>query len=183
MSERDERYYKACMEHYTVSRRGLFRGLFSGANRVKKEALAPTVVRTVPRPPGAIDEALFLEVCQSCDMCEKACPQQVIERPEGFPQLNLEYNDCSQCGECQKACPTQALSSAITDIGVRPEFSTRCANRLSGYCELCAEPCPHQAIEIRTNQMPVVNDALCDGCGQCRTSCYSGAITMAFPKD
>lgn len=177
---RDERYYKACLEHYTVSRRGLFRGLIAGARKASKHNEVPLVIRTVPRPPGAVDEVLFLEFCESCDLCKQACPNGVIEKEKEFPQLNLEYNDCSQCGACQRVCPTPALSSACRDIGVRPYFSGGCANRMSGACHACAEQCPQQAISISYGQIPQVDDSLCDGCGQCRTACYQGAIQLRF---
>lgn len=58
--KRDEKYYRSYLEHNTVSRRGLFRGLLSGANKSLKESSQNTVKPSVPRPPYAVDEGCFL---------------------------------------------------------------------------------------------------------------------------
>ncbi|EAS44002.1 ferredoxin-type protein NapF [Photobacterium profundum] len=181
MAERNEKYYRACLEHYSVSRRGLLRGLFSGANKAVQVPDEISVKRSVPRPPGAVDEGVFLQLCQSCNDCETACVQQVIEMVEGRPQLNLDYNHCTQCGECQKGCSTGALSSINNDIGLRPSFSKGCNNRLSGECLICADACPQLAISVSSRQLPVINEELCSGCGQCRSACFIGAVQLEWP--
>ena len=37
--KRDENYYRSYLEHNTVSRRGLFRGLLSGANKSDRKSV------------------------------------------------------------------------------------------------------------------------------------------------
>jgi ferredoxin-type protein NapF len=180
MAERNEKYYRACLEHYSVSRRGLLRGLFSGANKAVQVPDDISVKRSVPRPPGAVEEGVFLQLCQSCNNCETACVQQVIEMVEGRPQLNLDYNHCTQCSECQKACLSGALSSTNNDIGLRPLFSKGCNNRLSGECLICVDACPQQAISISPRQLPAIDEDLCSGCGQCRSACFIGAIQLEW---
>lgn len=178
MADRDERYYRSCLEHYHVSRRGLFRGLFGGVKKSQPQQQM-TVIRTVARPPTALDEALFVALCNSCKACEQICPQQVIEwGSDNKPQLNLDYNHCSQCGQCQQACPTKALSAEKADTEYRPLFSAGCLNRVSGQCQTCVEQCPQQALTIHDNQQPQLDSSRCDGCGLCRASCYIGAVTL-----
>ena len=180
MADRDERYYRSCLDHYHVSRRGLFRGLFGGLKNSQPQQQI-TVIRSIARPPTAVDEALFTTLCNGCKACEQQCSQQVIEwGNDNKPQLNLDYNHCTQCGECQRVCPTQALSSPNADTEYRPIFSAGCLNRVSGQCQACVEQCPQQALTINNNQQPQVDNCRCDGCGLCRSNCYIGAVTLAL---
>ncbi|MEZ8741767.1 ferredoxin-type protein NapF [Photobacterium swingsii] len=201
MAEKDERYYKAYMEHKTISRRGLFRAFTSGTkkasadsssvkasasadqNVVTKQLDARQVIRVVARPPGAIEEVLFQKICTGCTECELACPETIIHVESGLAQLDIDYGYCSMCGECQKACPTGALHAKKlqdkqNDTELRPSFSTNCQNRLFGECELCAEQCPHQAISIADFCLPELDQAKCDGCARCKQACPFSVITM-----
>lgn len=137
MAEKDERYYKAYMEHKTISRRGLFRAFTSGTKKASADISSATsssrslpksgeavpadqdlvtelvdasqVVRVVARPPGAIEEVLFQKICTGCTECESSCPEKIIHIESGLAQLDIDYGYCSMCGECQKVCPTGAL--------------------------------------------------------------------------
>lgn len=178
--KRDENYYRSYLEHNTVSRRGLFRGLLSGANKSLKESSQNTVKPSVPRPPYAVDEGVFLELCQSCDKCSSVCTQHIIEMVDNRPQLNLDYNHCTYCGECKSVCGSGALSDQNRMINLRPQFTSSCNNKLSGGCEVCADACPQKAIIIEPRKLPKVDTSLCDGCGLCRSACFIGAVQMAF---
>ena len=207
MAEKDERYYKAYMEHKTISRRGLFRALTSGTKKASADASsasslpklseasvadqdlvteqldASQVVRMVARPPGAIDELLFQKICTGCSECESACPEKIIHIDGGLARLDVDYGYCSMCGECQKACPTGALHAKKShdkqnDTELRPNFNTNCQNRLFGECELCAEQCPHQAIAIAALSLPKLDQVKCDGCSRCKQACPFSVITM-----
>ena len=182
MGEKDERYYRAFMTHNEISRRGLLRGLFGGTQKVRHEALAPEVKRLVPRPPHAVEEALFQQLCKGCGECEKACPEQIINIQDGLATLCLDYGYCSQCGECQKVCETRALTDSSSDITLRPQFEKGCQNHISGYCKLCVSQCPHDAITIKSGALPVLTDELCDGCCRCKQACNVSAISMQFPN-
>ena len=178
--KRDENYYRSYLEHNTVSRRGLFRGLLSGANKSLKESSQKAIKPTVPRPPYAVEEGMFMELCQSCETCSSSCPQHVIEMVDNRPQLNLDYNDCTLCGECQSACKSGALGEIKGKINLQPKFFSSCNNKLSGGCEVCADSCPQKAIVIESRQLPKVNTSLCNGCGLCRSTCFIGAVQMVF---
>ncbi|MGF1692440.1 ferredoxin-type protein NapF [Photobacterium kagoshimensis] len=137
MAEKDERYYKAYMEHKTISRRGLFRAFTSGTQKASADVSSATsssrslpksgeavpaeqdlvtelvaasqVVRVVARPPGALDEVLFQKICTGCSECESVCPEKIIHVADDLAQLDVDYGYCTMCGECQKTCPTGAL--------------------------------------------------------------------------
>ncbi len=46
-------------------------------------------------------------------------------------------------------------------------------------CTLCAKKCPVHAISGKTRSVHVIDQAVCIRCGQCKTSCQFGAITVA----
>lgn len=177
MQEKSEKYYKAVLEHKQVSRRGLFRGLLGGVKKTHHAAVLEPFTRIVARPPQAVDETLLAKLCDGCGECENACPQQVISMIDGKPELHLDCNYCTDCGECQKACPTKALSNNVASTGMIPVFSGACRRVLHGYCDMCAEECPKQAIDL-SEKRPTVIKENCTGCGQCRSSCPMGAISF-----
>ncbi|MGR5097004.1 ferredoxin-type protein NapF [Vibrio maritimus] len=140
-----------------------------------------TTPRLVARPPHAVDEALFSRLCDGCGRCQSACSNGVIELNANLAQLNLDYNECSLCEECVSACPTDALHASIpVEINLRPQFAEICNNYLQTECRLCKSSCSQKAITIEADELPNVKDDVCNGCGQCRNSCYIGAITMGL---
>ena len=167
------------IESIDSNRRGfLLRLTKSAQNFNNKEEETP---RNEPRPPHAVDEILFVRLCDNCGKCQKACPNSVIEMSNGLAKLNLDYNECSLCEECVKACPSGALHISIPiNINLRPAFSEGCNNYMQIECKQCQTGCPQSAISIEDGELPKLNEALCNGCGQCRNSCYMGAISMQF---
>ncbi len=158
------------------SRRGFLTRLRQPIKRMEQPEITP---RSVARPPHAVDEALFTRLCDGCGECQKACPNSVIELNTELAQLNLDYNECNLCNECVKACPTGALHASIAlDINLRPHFDQICNNYLQIECQQCATACPRSAITIQEDELPTLNHELCNGCGQCRSACYAGAMTM-----
>lgn len=72
----------------------------------------------VIRPPGAVAEGRFMELCTRCGACRQACPFFAIRpvlRPgsfdEGTPQIQPPETWCRMCPDfpCVRACPTGAL--------------------------------------------------------------------------
>ncbi|MDR9828539.1 4Fe-4S dicluster domain-containing protein [Vibrio sp. FNV 38] len=178
------------MEHNTVSRRGLFRALTTGARRSLDQAPDVTYIpgigeidsikRSVPRPPKAIDEHLFQQICNGCGDCEIACPEQVISIEQDYACLNIDYGYCSQCGECGKVCLSGALHGNNSDIGLRPIFNSGCQNAIVGDCTLCADRCPKHAIKIVDFELPQIESSLCDGCSRCKQGCPFSAVSMKY---
>lgn len=46
--------------------------------------------------------------CISCGECARACPFQILEMVDGFPQLKPDA-ECIQCWTCADTCPEQAI--------------------------------------------------------------------------
>ena len=76
------------------------------------------------RPPGALDEKLFLASCFKCGQCLQVCPPQVIRLAgidQGFgigtPYIVPREGACILCAglPCVLACPTGALDHHISE--------------------------------------------------------------------
>jgi ferredoxin len=126
------------------------------------------------RPPGALAEADFLELCQRCGLCMKACPTNVINPAlaeagmPGFwsPQLIMTQGYCEYtCTLCGSVCPTGAIrpitvkekterpikiGSAYLDRGRCLPWSGNAP------CIVCQEHCPTspKAIYLKTEKVP-----------------------------
>lgn len=51
---------------------------------------------------------LHRDRCTSCEECVKACPFQILEMMDGFPQLKADAL-CMGCYTCADLCPEQAI--------------------------------------------------------------------------
>ncbi|KXF82276.1 4Fe-4S binding protein [Enterovibrio coralii] len=179
MRDKDERYYKAQLNMQQCSRRGLFRGLWSGVSKPMKATSTALTVRSVPRPPTAVDDDLLARLCNQCGACVTACPQHIIGLFTGLPELALDANSCTECGECQKACPTLALAGTGHSTGAKASASGMCIRQMGASCDDCVTACPHQAISLVPRGIDV-NAEMCSGCAQCRVACPSSAIQMTM---
>jgi polyferredoxin len=112
------------------------------------------------RPPGALPEKKFLELCQRCGLCMKVCPTNVINPTlaeagmAGFwtPRLIMNQGYCEfTCTLCGSVCPT----GAIADITLKDKISQpvkigsayidrgRCLPWSGNVpCIVCQEVCP-----------------------------------------
>ncbi len=79
--------------------------------------------RLLLRPPGALDEDIFLASCIKCGQCLQVCPPQVIELAgisQGFgigtPYIIPREGGCILCSglPCVLACPTGALAHELS---------------------------------------------------------------------
>src|SRR5256712_2497975 len=75
---------------------------------------SPVKVRTDwLRPPGAVDETLFLDRCTRCGDCLPACPYGSIKKDvaTGYPVIFANESPCYLCEDfpCIAACETEAL--------------------------------------------------------------------------
>ncbi|HHC7130259.1 TPA: 4Fe-4S binding protein, partial [Vibrio parahaemolyticus] len=52
-------------------------------------------LRTVPRPPTALDEKHFVQSCTGCGICVSACPNHIITIQHQLAELDLELGYCS----------------------------------------------------------------------------------------
>lgn len=145
------------------------------------------------RPPGGQDEARFIGACVKCDRCRSVCPTGCI-RPAALedglvnvrsPRLKLSLAYCDFCGKCVEVCSTGALEAfgQTCRIGCAHLDAESCAR-----CKKCVDACIYQAISWgEATQLPVVDEASCNGCGRCENICpsasygyYTGATRRAI---
>ncbi|GEA50157.1 ferredoxin-type protein NapF [Vibrio inusitatus NBRC 102082] len=159
------------------NRRGFLTRLSKPVSELSGETEATP--RTAARPPQAVDEALFVRLCDGCGKCARACPNSIVHIRENLARIDMDYNECTLCQECTKACPTGALNLSVkAHIDLTPSFSQSCNNYLQLSCNLCQSSCTLGAIYIEEDELPKIDTDRCNGCGQCQSSCYVNAISM-----
>jgi MauM/NapG family ferredoxin protein len=133
------------------------------------------------RPPGAIREDEFMRDCTRCAACIEACPHDAL-RPAadryrgaaGTPVLDAARAPCRLCEDwpCIAACPEGVLElQQAGAMGTARVQVHDCLNALGSLCSVCLEQCPVPGALSLRGRAPVVNDALCTGCGVCHHVC------------
>ena len=152
---------------------------FAKHQEVVPEQPAPAPVRTDwLRPPGAVDEALFLERCTKCGDCTKACPYGSItfHLQNGTPVIFADQTPCYLCEDvpCIAACATEALLPVEGREQIRmglAAISHQVCTAGQG-CHACASKCPTDALSMDFDrQRLVVTTERCVGCGLCEQVC------------
>lgn len=141
------------------------------------------------RPPWALAEELFTDVCNRCMACAEACPQGIlVQGADGYPEADFTERGCTFCGECVTACKPAALVRGVGDGAWRPWphraiVGERCIAKSGTVCRTCADACNHGAIRVTLMQggraSPEISAADCTGCGSCRAVCPVQAIALA----
>lgn len=158
----------------------------------------------VLRPPGAVDEWQFHQLCLRCGNCARACPVEIIdldwysERVAGWltPVVSIRDDYCREdCDACMRVCPSGAIplrslaEKASALIGVVHIDMDRCTPALGGECQTaCVPACPFDAIHIRKwtwqddRRYPIIDSAKCPGCGACVLACSPMDALMILPR-
>jgi len=147
------------------------------------------------RPPGALDEAAFLQTCQHCGDCVQACPADAIFSlgtntgdARGTPVIDPDTAACVVCSDlaCTHACPSGALipldNPGDIQMGIAEVYAPLCLRQKNEACTICVEQCPlgTSAINFVDDGPPLVFADGCVGCGICQLYCPSSpkAITV-----
>lgn|GEM_PF-6801524 len=178
-----------------VTRRELIKALFLLPMQITLATKMKIKHRLLLRPPGSVEEDLFILGCLRCGACIKICPTKVIEPAklydgiENFwsPKLVYAKSYCAfdNCFLCYKVCPTGVIRAPHygkkIKIGVAKVKRENClvwSKNIS--CYICEEVCPKNAVyrasdfEPITGQQttgPAVNEEICVGCGLCENRC------------
>lgn len=148
------------------------------------------------RPPGAVEESKFMELCIRCARCIEVCPYDSIKRADIFERLQIgtpyifaEEKGCYLCMKCPSVCPTGALDNNLkepekVEMGIAVINQETCLNfkyyldEKAGIteegllCSFCYDVCPlrDKAIVMEHFILPVITDE-CVGCGVCTEKC------------
>lgn len=177
-----------------IARRKFFKLLAGGVitlGGLKLTELASSrVQRAILRPPGAVEEDLFNQLCIRCGICLEVCPTKtivlatfedgidVVDTPKLDPLRGpCEFYEgrCEDIQQCSKFCPTGALQLVNREevkIGTAKLLQDKCLAELGAECVVCDEMCPvEDAITLTEAVTPIFHGEHCIGCGMCVFSC------------
>ncbi|HOJ31135.1 MAG TPA: 4Fe-4S dicluster domain-containing protein [bacterium] len=135
------------------------------------------------RPPGSIEEGKFPKFCIRCGQCIRVCPSKCLKQVQMgkslhnwmTPEIIPRQKGCILCQNCSKVCPTGAIRTVDQErikIGTAVIYREECLVWThKKECLVCLEFCPVQAIYLDEKGRPVVNPAICTGCGLCEQNC------------
>ncbi len=138
------------------------------------------------RPPWAMPEARFLDLCTACGDCIRACPHGLLRHGAGrYPVIEPARGGCDFCGDCAARCRPGALRAGLAAADAfawRARPGTACLAHRAVECRVCGEACAAGAIRFARQAggpaRPRVEPAECTGCGQCLASCPANAIEL-----
>ena len=135
----------------------------------------------VLRPPGAVVESRFLELCTRCGDCAGACPYSSIKDAPGrlraivgTPVIDPISQPCWLCTDapCVAACKTGALDAKLeVRLGTAAIDTQTCLAHQKGVCSTCVERCPVEGAILVESGRPTVDQERCSGCGVCQYVC------------
>lgn len=137
------------------------------------------------RPPWAIAEHAFVQICDRCGDCVDACPEQVLVYGRGdYPEIDFSRGGCTFCGKCVDACERGGLQAgAPHPWRSRAFIAATCRANRGTPCTRCGDTCPAGAIGFRPQvghaaAVPILEEMLCTGCGACVSACPAAAISV-----
>ena len=176
-------------------------------DKIMDGGLAEIVDKVAPErqtpiaPPGALSRANLEKHCTGCQLCVTECPNQVLRPNTDLlhlmqPVMSYERGYCRpECNQCSQVCPAGAIKpiekevKASTQIGHAVWIKKNCIPLTDGVsCGNCARHCPTGAIEMvlsdpdneESPEIPVVNEAICIGCGACENLCPARPFSAIY---
>ena len=183
-----------------LSRRQFLQGVGAVAAGLAVVPLTSLERRPAPlRPPGALPEAQFMDVCIACQECVRVCPTHGLQAAFlqtglsriGMPVLVPRLGACAlgvSCSQlCQQVCPVKAIlpvSQRDLKLGTAHVDHTLCLAWDQGVkCLVCVEACQYKAATPYQGRV-IVDPNKCVGCGFCESGCpVPGSAIHVFPKD
>jgi MauM/NapG family ferredoxin protein len=189
------------LQRRTVLLSGVAGALFVPLIRVSPLSSKSYFNAALIRPPGSLEEGLFLKKCIRCGECMKVCITNGLQPAlwqagiEGLwtPLLVPRAGYCEfRCTLCGQVCPTGAITrlnlaeKETVKIGVAVIDTGRCLPyAFETPCSACQEVCPtpRKAIWLEevtvegrdgfaiTLKRPKVDPHICIGCGTCEATC------------
>ena len=138
------------------------------------------------RPPWAITETLFTDICTNCGECISQCPTNIIKQGRAnFPVVDFSSGECIFCEQCVDVCKPKALLKSDNNKPWSLTASIKkdiCITYQGVECRSCYDPCEARAIKmpprlggISTPEIMIDN---CTGCGACFSVCPVDAVTI-----
>lgn len=149
----------------------------------------------VLRPPWALIEADFQAHCTRCSECVNACPTRLlVVGGGGYPEADFSPSrsteGCNFCARCLEVCEDGALvkSEGRAPWSLRAVINGDCLASRQVVCYTCSDACDVRAIRFQPlpggMAIPLLDSALCNGCGACVSDCPTQAIRMqSFSND
>ena len=142
------------------------------------------------RPPWAIDENLFTEICTNCGDCISQCPTHIIKTARAnFPVVDFSLGECLFCEQCVDVCIPKALlkSDQKKPWSIKASISNEtCIAHQGVECRSCYDPCEARAIMMPPRlggiSIPVISTHSCTGCGACFSVCPVQAVSMVSTR-
>ncbi|MBC8212275.1 MAG: ferredoxin-type protein NapF [Gammaproteobacteria bacterium] len=145
--------------------------------------------RNPVRPPWALKESEFIDLCTRCDECEKQCPVNVIRIGDGgYPEIDFSNSGCDFCQVCVDVCKSGALSHQQPQaFNLVASIDDSCFSERGVICRSCAEVCDKGAISFKQVvggiSHLIMNTKSCNGCGECVSICPATAIKIEHRSD
>lgn len=103
----------------------------------------------------------------------------------GFPAVDFTRGECTFCRACEGACAPRALvAEGRVAWSIQADVASACLALHGVHCQTCRDACPTSAIGFPMRPgvpKPVIDGALCTGCGACVAPCPVDALRMQPP--
>jgi ferredoxin len=185
-----------------TTRRGVLKGVAAAAvaEKLTDGGYAPVSLPGLPArkaqvmPPGAFKRREFETKCVACGLCVANCPEHALVMSTGLsdfgrPRLDFRRGYCRMsCTGCGEVCPTGAIRRlqeqmrGHVHMGHAIWKKDRCVRAtVKDQCTACIRKCPVRAIHLVAG-FPVVDKAVCIGCGACEHVCPARPLPAIFVK-